>query len=230
MLNRTAVVCVVVAAGAAVHADIVEMSLAESGQGMHMLSESDGLALAEGGESLLCADVVLSVELDELALLRPAHPMALGGIDLGGVHEFTPMGVPRAMSIESILAGVGYGRSEASAGSEPVASAAFQLVVLGALMDYDSLGSRANPGFTEDLFSVTGPGQAQLAGHTLSRLDSVYTAVGSGGRFGGMDIGLGAGVVQDRPTAVMADRAIPAPGSAAALGIGVLMAFGRRRR
>ncbi len=225
MLNRTIVVCVVAAAGAAVLADIVEQGVTEAGQSVDVLAETDDLLSAELVEQFMDGAAGFEVDLHEHASL---FPMVLSVTDLAGVHDFTPMRARASMSIEGIFAAAGLRPSETAAGKP--AAAAFRFSALEAISEYDSLGGRTGLGIGEEWFDAAGSGQAPLAGTTLAHLDNIFRASDAGGRLGGMNIALGGGAAQDMPTAVMADRAIPAPGSAAVFGMGVLMAFGRRRR
>ena len=243
MPSRLTTVAVVLATAAGLTssavADIVDMSFSGAGRGqsvrievgdrtistfagqlMHDVAEADDGWTMLGSQAFFCTDLFQATSSDTL-------PYTLTG--LTEVPDSAPMSATTASAVESLFASADQAQFAADAPDD--LAAAFQLALWEVVTDYDPAGGRASLDIAAGEFRASNPLNEPLSGSVLARIGTLFDAVGSGQSFGGEIMALRSPVAQDQLTAVMGVPAtIPASGSLAAFGLGLLVAVGRRRR
>lgn len=237
----TAAVVLATAAGLTsnAEADIVDMAFSGAGRGqsvrievgdrtistfagqlMHEVSEADDSWTMLGSQAFFCTDLFQPTSSDTL-------PYTLAG--LTQVPDSAPMSATTALAVESLFASADQAQFAANAPDD--LAAAFQLALWEVVTDYDPSGGRASLDIAAGTFRASNPLNEPLSESVLARMDTLFDAVGSGQSFGGEVLALRSPIAQDQLTAVMGVPAtIPAAGSLASFGLGLLVVVGRRRR
>lgn len=239
MRRQITVSLVLTAAAATAHADIVEMYATSPGPGVEVrirmghekVSTFAGQVLHQAdsatglGERFLGEHAYYSTE----PLDHPAtSPTTFTITGLYEVPSSRPMGAAKAAAVESLFAFANGRQFEEDA---PAAFAgAFQLALWEVVADYEADEGAESLDVFEGRFRVAEREHRQLSRDVLAHLGDMFNAVGSAERFSGSVIALRGDHHQSQLQAVMSDRAVPAPVSSVALGAGLLLLAGRRRR
>ncbi|MBN4052491.1 hypothetical protein JYT82_00085 [bacterium AH-315-K20] len=214
--------------GQVVRIEIGERSISTfAGQLMYEITEvtdtptdaGDGWDML-GSQAFFCTDLFQATSRDTL-------PYTLTG--LTGVPDSAPMSLTTASAVESLFAFADQAQFAADAPDD--LATAFQLALWEVVTDFDPGAGRSSLDIAAGEFRASNPLNEPLSGSVLAQIGTLFDAVGSGQSFGGEIMALRSPVAQDQLTAVMGVPAtIPASGSLAAFGLGLLVAVGRRRR
>jgi len=239
MRHQIALSLVVAACAPAARADLVDMYLTGTGRGVdvritmgsrhadtfagQLLHQADS-ATGEGGV-LLGVNAYYCTDLFEYAATTPTT-FTITGLD--EVPDSAPMSGATARAVESLFA-FADGRKFESGASSAFAGA-FQLALWEVISDYDPGHGRSSLDVSEGWFTATGRKHKPLAPDVRAHLGELLDAADAGESFAGSILALRSDGYQDQLYAIPEDPSIPAPASAAALGCGLLLRPGRRRR
>lgn len=180
-----------------------------AGQLKHTLS--DGPAELNGDWITYCADLAQGVS---------GTPRTFEVVDIAVLPGNAPMGAAKASAIADLYAFAGGSQLLATASND--FAAAFQLAVWEIITDYNPSETNFALGITTGNFRATRTDGNPLSSGVMNHLTSLFAAVGAGHNPDTL-LGLRSTTHQDQIIPV------PAPGSAALAGLGLLCLAGRRR-
>ena len=186
-----------------------------AGQLRHRFSNGTGAAAAMNGDHLtVCSDFYQHVT---------SSARTYEVVDIDQLPSSLPMGAVRAQALRDVFDAFGAGALAVNASS--TLAAAFQVAVWEIVTDYS--GAAESLDLSAGSFRARQTSGVAFTGSLATQISQILAVVGAAHQESGLSMaGLRSGANQDQ---IVLGYAVPAPGTAALAGLGLVFA-GRRRR